>query len=291
VRAAKAIKLPRPKTALDEARNFHGWTGNKLELLALYFKVYRRVAGNGSYIDGFAGSGRVRVEGVVRPGSASIALTSATFKHLYLFETPKVAATLRRNLAADYPTKQQRWTATGGDFNEEIKPLLEDHTIPIEKPCFAFLDPDSTQLDWDTIKVLADYKRDQEHKVELWVLFATHHALFRLMPRRRSPKFAESPSAATLDRVMGGREAWWDLYEPDRRPGQLVIRYRERIKALGYREVAVRRIIDPLTHKPQYFMVHASDHQAAFNLMHWAAGQLHMPEDAEQLELLGGGED
>src|SRR2546421_9773051 len=75
VRDARALRIPRPKHALDEAREFGGWTLNKLDVLALYLRMYRRVAGNGTFIDGFAGTGTVKIRGSgERPGSASVAL-------------------------------------------------------------------------------------------------------------------------------------------------------------------------------------------------------------------------
>ncbi len=35
-RDAKTLRIPRPKLALDEAREFGGWALNKLDLLRLY---------------------------------------------------------------------------------------------------------------------------------------------------------------------------------------------------------------------------------------------------------------
>ena len=51
------------KDLFQQARRFHGWTLDKLEVLRLYLKMYRRVAGSGAYLDAFAGEGRALIRG------------------------------------------------------------------------------------------------------------------------------------------------------------------------------------------------------------------------------------
>ena len=130
---------------------------DKLDLLSLYFKQYRRVAGGGTYIDGFAGDGRVVVNGVTRPGSAAIALHAGAFRRLLYFERPAVAKRCKRlnneperlvKLTSVYPgISTTKWTTCS-----------LAGAIPRDKPCFAFLDPNSTQLKWSTVQTLARYK-------------------------------------------------------------------------------------------------------------------------------------
>jgi three-Cys-motif partner protein len=272
---ATKLGIPEPKSAIDQARAFGGWTIDKLDVEELYFKLYRRVAGNGSYIDGFAGEGPIRVGDEVVPGSAARALRSGAFKQLRFYELPRRAQQLREYLAASFDEAQlRRCMVQPGDFNQLITADLDQGLIPKDKPCFAFLDPDSTQLDWQTVEVLADYKAGgvppKHCKIELWILFNTHQALIRLVPRQLSQDYARSASAVTLDRVMGGRSAWWDLAEQGAGPGLYAARYCDRLEELGYRAARPHRILDPRTRKPQYFMIQASDHPAAFRFMRWA---------------------
>jgi three-Cys-motif partner protein len=99
--------------------------------LALYFKNYRRVAGNGTYIDGFAGTGLIKVAGEERPGSASIAISSSAFKDLLFFELPRKAKRLQRHIASHVPEqKARRCSVFAGDFNRNIEPILELVRIP-----------------------------------------------------------------------------------------------------------------------------------------------------------------
>src|SRR5438552_4005580 len=72
-----------PKLREDElVRYFRGWTIDKLAVLRLYFKLYRRVAGGGTYLDAFAGDGHCRTRDPISgddrdgPGSALVALQS-----------------------------------------------------------------------------------------------------------------------------------------------------------------------------------------------------------------------
>ena len=90
------IKIRRPKSSIDEARAFSGWTIHKLEVLRVYLTEYRRVAGNGTYLDAFAGQGRIVVDGEDRPGSAALAIQSGAFKTLRFYERTQMAARLRR---------------------------------------------------------------------------------------------------------------------------------------------------------------------------------------------------
>ena len=159
-----------------------------------------------------------------------------------------------------------------------IKEVLRSELIPKDKPCFAFLDPNSTELDWTTVEALARYKAPADPpsscKVELWILFNTHQAFARLIDRKHQPDYATSPRAAVMDRIMGNRDAWWDLYLDGASINRYPARYATRlVDDLGYGFAHPQLICDPATGAPQYFMIHASDHRAAWDFMRWAKTQ------------------
>src|SRR4051794_37022237 len=52
-----------------DVREYYGWTLDKLKVLELYLRMYRRVASKGAYIDGFAGPGAGTFNGEVHSGS------------------------------------------------------------------------------------------------------------------------------------------------------------------------------------------------------------------------------
>lgn len=269
-RAARRLKVSSFRTSLDDARAFYGWTAHKLDILELYMKQYRRVAGNGTYIDGFAGTGQIRVGGTSRAGSAAVAAKSQAFKTMLLYEKPRNAVRLRKWLAENLePRAAARCTVRAGDCNVMITEDLDARLVPEDRPCFAFLDPNSTQLSWSTVERLATYKTNVRPpdvcKVELWILLNTHHALMRLMPKRKPPL------ADVLDRWFGSREAWWDLYEGRAPLPFFAQRYADRLEALGYGAAVPRLISDPRTGRPAYYMIHASDHPAAHSFMAWSS--------------------
>ncbi len=250
--------------------------------------MYRRVAGGGTYIDGFAGTGHIKVAGEDRPGSPRIAISSGAFKRLHFFELESQAKRLDRHLRRWVTfSKRQRCTIHPGDFNALVLDLLGSGEVEREKPCFAFLDPNSTELSWQTVKALAGYKGGTGGglKIELWILLNTYQALVRLMPHKEPAGYETGADAVTLDRVMGTREAWWDIRLLDRRPEALANRYVERLERdLKYGAARSHIILDPKSKRRQYHMIHASDHEAAFSFMRWAEVQTtQVPYEAPRL--------
>ncbi len=207
------IRARRAKDGVVELREFGGWTLEKLRVLELYLKQYRQVAGNGTYIDGFAGQGGVVVAGsdVEHKGSVRIAFDAGAFSELWVFEVDqRIMQDLNKELSYWCPPSKlhRRVRPVLGDFNKELPRLITQGKIRRDRPCFAFLDPNSTELSWDTVELLAKFKEPvsppKTCKTELWILFNSYHALARLIDRRGAPGYAESGRAAVLDRVMGG---------------------------------------------------------------------------------------
>lgn len=266
---AKRKKIANP---IDDAREFGGYTGHKLDLLDLYLKGYRRVAGNGTYLDGFAGTGQVKIDGKLRPGSASIAIEAKAFQDMYFYEKEGPSKDLERYLAYHYTVKRrQKMHLRVGDFNQLVLQDLADETFPRSRPLFAMLDPNSTELEWSTIEALAAYKNfepgpkpdhPKQCKAELWILLNTHQVLLRLV----------KDHPGTIDKVMGGRKAWGDLIDKDNKvAGNLLAgRYAENLMGLGYVGARAQRIRDPQNGRTAYFMIHASDHPAAHSFMRWS---------------------
>ena len=276
--------IPKPKDALSEAREFHGWTLNKLDVFDLYLKLYRRVAGNGTFLDAFAGTGKGLVssngEFIQHDGSSLLAAKSGAFSSLHLIELDEDNfRLLNSEVALLRPRQVSKIRTYNGDCNSIVPELLENEQIDSSRPCFAFLDQESTQLNWTTVEALAEWKtyeppltekgRPKACKVELWILFNTYHAVTRLWPGDRQ-KFPETFSPVTLDRIFGGREVWWDLWEDQRPFKALIERYTDRLYEIGYQYVLPQLIKDPRSGRPQYHMIHATDHPSAISFMRWA---------------------
>lgn len=278
---AQAPPLSQARDVGTQTREFHAWTMRKLEVLTAYFKMYRTIAGGGTYLDGFAGSGHATIDGQLTKGSALRALESGAFKNLILIEKdPATHARLTGSIAelSEAERAKVHLYDPPADCNLAISQLLADEAIDRDKACFAFLDPDSTELAWTTVEKLARYKtylppvpgsrKPERCKIELWILVNTHHAMGRLMPADRI-KHREPPHAHVLDYVMGGRDAWWDLWLREwGGPDLMAHRYAERLQTvLGYRSTHHQLVHDPDTGRAQYYMVHASDHPNAHSIM------------------------
>ena len=282
-RAARAMAKnpPAARDVLVEARELHGWTLDKLTVLQMYLSQYRRVAGNGNYIDAFAGGGHYtlrRRPGELLPGSPLIAGRSQAFKNLHLFDIkPRLVQRLEQAIADDptiSATTKTRMHVHLGDANVAVPALLASGEIDPKKPCFCFMDPNSTELAWSTIKTISEFKTlgpgSKDCKVELWVLFNLYQVVQRLWPRKR-PKSGANPYAATLNRLMGGETAWIDLWVDGKTSTHLLHRYRARLEGvLGYTWAIPQIIRDPGSGRPQYYMIHASDHDAAVSFMRFA---------------------
>lgn len=276
--------IPTAADLATEVREFHGWTLDKLEVFENYLKLYRRVAGGGAFIDAFAGTGTglssKNGQQSECDGSSLIAAKSGAFASLDLVEKdPTHVETLTGAVRALPPRLYDRIRIHHGDCNILIPELLERGRLDEARPCFAFLDQESTQLDWRTIEILANWKtyepppadsgRPKICKVELWILFNSHQVIYRLWPQDRK-RYPESFSPETLDRILGDRDAWWDLWEGDHPASSLLQRFSDRLYELGYQYVVPQLIRSPDDGRPQYHMIHATDHRSAISLMRWA---------------------
>lgn len=275
---------PRAQDVATEIREFHGWTLDKLDVFEKYLKLYRRVAGSGAFIDAFAGTGyglAVRQgRSERREGSSLLAARSGAFAMLDLIEKDEGCRTTLMDAVKGLPAEvQDRIRVHPGDCNVVLPQLLAEERFDASRPCFVLLDQESTQLDWATIETLADWKayeppptlkgRPKSCKVELWILFNSHQVVNRLWPKDRG-KYPESFSPPTLDKIFGGRDAWWDLWKDQQPSSALVRRFADRLRGLGYVYAIPQVIKDPATGRAQYHMFHATDHPSAVSFMRWA---------------------
>ncbi len=246
--------------------------------------MYRQVAGGGTFIDAFAGTGLGATTKAGQrgqhDGSSLIAAKSDAFSSLHLIEQDaENFETLESSIDTLPRRRRDKIRTYNDDCNNIIPALLSSAELDPTRPCFALLDQDSTQLDWDTLVSLATWKdyeppdttsgRPRMCKVELWILFNSHQVINRLWPHDRK-KYPESFSPETLDRVFDGRQAWWDLWQNRRPPSALVARFADELRGLGYQYVLPQLINDATTGRPQYHMIHATDHPSALSLMRWA---------------------
>ena len=260
------------------------WTQSKLQILEDYLAAFLtasslRVKG-AVYLDAFAGEGAGRdrltdseFDGSARIAAAATATNGSGFRFSYLrfVELNRTRADdIRREFRADFPGRDI--DVVPGDCNEEIPRLLAE--MPNELtwyPTFAFLDPFGIELHWDTIRALADHKRERTYKVELFMLFATP-AIMRiagLTPERAVPDAEARLTAlfgcddwqpivdARRNRLIGGDQA--------REAFVNVMRWRL-AHDLGYQRTHLLEFKNSRG-TPLYHMVFASDHDVGDRIM------------------------
>src|SRR5665213_2916121 len=157
-------------SAEDKTREWHSWSVWKSEILfAVYLAEFVK-AGKRSqhrvFIDCFAGSNDNVEIGTGRelPGSPRIALgVSPQFTHLLFFELPERATQLATSLTSEFPGRNLK--VVSGDCNLSLEDGLEwirgqgnSKSGPHLGQTLAFLDPDSLELEWETVVKLANWQ-------------------------------------------------------------------------------------------------------------------------------------
>ncbi len=154
------------------------WTKGKLDVLRRYLDAFTTAtkfkAKKTIYIDAFAGEAknRDRLTGEALDGSARIALSVSDppFSILRFFESERNAPMLESVLRHDFPDRD--FKLRGGDSNELVPSELELLKQFSWAPTFAFIDPNGMEAKWKTLVALADFKKGQKWKAELFYLFS-----------------------------------------------------------------------------------------------------------------------
>jgi three-Cys-motif partner protein len=262
-------------------REWKAHSYEKISIFRDYVEAFVRASSNAFnrvYIDAFAGDTEnvLRVTGERFPGSAEIALAvEPPFTHVALFELPHKAKPLR-NLQAKYGSGREV-RVYEGNCNELMIAALRG--LPIKAPTFAFIDPDGMEVEWRTIRLLADHKRQYSEsqnktKVEMWILFSTGGMARMLGSNEASARAANLPEKVA--RLYGGWGPWERVWKArltgELDPGEArlayLLLYMDRLEELGYRYLLARPV--HTTRGELYVMVFASDSTAGGNIMQWA---------------------
>ena len=193
------------------------WTFEKLNILSTYLNDYTKVMKNQSfrltYVDAFAGSGSWSprsVQDMDQPtdfremwkGSAAIAIDidDKPFDRLVFIEKDDDRCRFLRRLASHH--RGRHIDVVNKDANEVIPAFCR--SLDYYDRAVVFLDPFATEVSWRTVEAIANTK-----KIDCWILFPLG-AIGRLMPLNRDP---DPEMAHRLDRVFGGRQYWYGVYE------------------------------------------------------------------------------
>lgn len=204
------------------------WTTQKLDIIAAYLSAYttalkdkptRERPFKKVYIDAFAGTGYRHAsddstdnnllfpdvdqsDQEVLDGSARRALQVAPPFDSYIFieQSPGRCDALRA-LETEFPQHASAIAVEEGDANAEIQNLCKQQWE--QRRAVLFLDPYGMQVDWETIRMVADTKA-----IDMWLLFPLGIGVNRLTPK--SGKVPES-WRRKLDQLLGTTD-WYDAF-------------------------------------------------------------------------------
>ena len=191
------------------------WSEEKLDLLAKYLKAYSVIMNEQKkswlkayyYIDAFAGSVKPRAkedEQRYIDGSPIRALqTEPKFDGYWFVDVNPQRVERVKKLGEDFPN--QVIQAYQGNCNDvlcnEIVPKI---TYSSKKRAFVFLDPYGLQVDWETVKELANAKT-----CDIFINFSVM-GVTRLLPREQKP---DPEFVKQIDKVMGNTEWITQIYK------------------------------------------------------------------------------
>lgn len=210
------------------------WTDKKLEILAKYLMFFTTALGDQQfklmYIDGFAGSGNRLIERIIAqeaplfqiesqserlnaPGSARIALeTNPPFHSVVLIERHGKRFSELQKLCSQYPKVSV--DLLKGDANEAIVNLCKKtewrgaKTVGRGVRAVLFLDPYGMNLDFSTLRAIADTKA-----IDVWYLFPLS-AICR-QAARDGRKLAPY-KRASITRILGTHDWETEFYPKTR---------------------------------------------------------------------------
>jgi three-Cys-motif partner protein len=256
----------------------------KLSIVGDYLKQFVRAsqrAPDRIYIDGLAasGTGIDPRTGKTYDGSAKLCFhVSPPFTEVYLIEKDARRAAELERLATAYPQAH----AICGDVNVEIPRLLR--TLNPKAPTFAFLDPQGTELGWETVRALAQHKRKVgRYKVEMLILFPLQMSYRRMMDFK-SGRGVTKANARRLDFALGAETPWreivqrrltGDISTPEEMEYAFLDAYCDGLhRRLGYKHVLHAAVAGD-AHVALYYLIFASDCPVGERIMRHEFGASH----------------
>ncbi|MYN65519.1 MAG: three-Cys-motif partner protein TcmP [Acidobacteria bacterium] len=187
------------------------WTEEKLGILERYLDAYTTALKSTPfklvYIDAFAGTGLIDLQEDrdavgFRGGSTrrAIQIRDKPFDELVFIEKDPARCAHLEKLRDEYPGR--RITVENSEANSSLCDLRKDWRT---WRGVLFLDPFATEVEWSTIKAIADFQA-----LDTWILFPVS-AIVRMLPRSRKPDDISPGWVSRLTRVFGD-QSWRELY-------------------------------------------------------------------------------
>ncbi len=230
------------------------WTEHKAKMIALYLKLFVYITKHGAYIDGFAGP---QQPDKPEMWTAKLVLESEPkrLNQFFLCEINNAKWSALNALIKEHNQRKRPVIGFKGDFNTSVAQIIEGGTIREKTATFCLLDQHTFECDWATVQALARAKIGM--KIELFYFVPTGWL-------KRSIAALKDKSILT---TWWGRDDWARLQKMS---GQSCANeFCERFqKELGYKFAHAWPIFERQDgERVMYYMVHATDHEEAPNLM------------------------
>lgn len=258
------------------------WTRHKACLIEQYLRLFVLVTGHGTYLDAFAGPQEPEAEAQLSTANdlwaARLVLQSQVrarrIRKFVLCEKKRPLVQRLEQLRVEQLAVDagRSITVLQGDCNVSLPTYLRAHPIGDKEATFCVLDQHTFECRWDLVQFLASHKSGR--KIELFYFLANHW--FNRAALNLGEEGAE------------GADAWWGSADwrtlismtPAQRAERLAHRF---LDELGYRYAFPWPILDEKNHI-MFYMIHATDHPAAGDLMRRAyETAVAPPEDDVQL--------
>jgi three-Cys-motif partner protein len=255
LRGEEGVALPQLRRAI--------WTENKAQLIRRYLFLFGLVTRHGTYIDCFAGPQQPD-KPAMWAAKLVLEMRPAFLRHFHLCEKAKYKVKMLESLKREQPEREKgkklgrAIDVYAGDFNKNIRRILRVGAIN-DSAVFCLLDQRTFECHWATVKLIADYKRGAPTKIEQFYFLATSWI------ERSFSGFTRNKQVVN---GWWGRGDWLEVmkWSSNRVLEETTLRFRQE---LGYKHVRAYPIYADrdLGSRVMYHMIHATDHDAAPELM------------------------
>jgi three-Cys-motif partner protein len=259
------------------------WAEDKYRRLGMYAEIFatgmKNIWDTRVYLDLFAGPGRSRLRGTPRQylGSPLIALSLPDRFDRYIFcdANPDAIAALQTRVVRPWPTIDARFVQ--GDANESMNEIVRNIPDMGRVLSFCFLDPYKLNIEFETVKRLADGRN-----VDFLILLAFY------VDANRNLELYVRDESDVIDRFLGDRN-WrvgWEAAQVEHTSfvAFLAGEYSRRMAALGYLPMPLEQMVKIRTHEkrlPLYYLAFYSRHQRGLDF--WEQVREY---SSDQLELM-----
>ena len=229
------------------------WTAEKSALIDEYIHLFLLVTKHGVYVDLFAGPQRVEdtESWSVRRVLERRTEGNPSIRHFAVCDKDHGQARRLRALGSHHPS----FRVYAGDVNEEIHTILEEAAIGTNTACFCLIDQRTFECHWATVEAVARHK-SEGRKIELFY-FLAQGWLDRAQSRANQEKLRAWWGNGDYGQFLGLRS-----YE---RTNAICRRFRDELAYAHAMPFAIQE--RGANSRIMYYMIHASDHRRAAELM------------------------